>query len=155
MAAYRAAVDWRLEAGAQDFLAGRYGRGHTARFGSGVAVPATASAHVVGSRWAADGAVDPEEMFVGAVVSCHMLSFLHVARLAGFVVAAYRDEGEGVLGKTAEGRVHVARVTLRPQVDYAGAAPGAEEAARLHHLAHEACFIANSITTEVTVAPTS
>jgi organic hydroperoxide reductase OsmC/OhrA len=80
-----------------------------------------------------------------------MLSFLHLARQAGFVVARYRDEAEGTLEKTAEGSTAVTRVTLRPRIDYAGRPPSAQEADRLHHQAHEACFIANSVKTEVTV----
>jgi len=90
-------------------------------------------------------------MLVSALSTCHMLSFLHVARDAGFVVTRYRDTAEGVLEKDAQGRWAVTRVTLRPAIDYAGAAPGADEAAQLHHAAHETCFIANSVKTQVTV----
>jgi organic hydroperoxide reductase OsmC/OhrA len=83
-----------------------------------------------------------------------MLSFLHVARLAGFVVARYQDAAEGLLEKDAEGRACVTRVALRPAIAYAGRAPTSEEAAQLHHAAHEACFIANSVRTEVSVEST-
>jgi organic hydroperoxide reductase OsmC/OhrA len=105
---------------------------------------------VVG-KWAAPGAVDPEEMFVAALSNCHMLTFLHCARLKGFVVTRYRDVAEGVMGKIDGGRMAVTRVTLRPQITYAGRRPTAEEAARLHHEAHEECFIANSVKTQVEV----
>ena len=109
MATYRATIEWTLKDG-EDFANGRYSRGHTVSFAEHV-VPATASRHVVG-KWAAPGAVDPEEMFVAALSNCHMLTFLHRARLAGFVVTSYRDTAEGVMepigGERMEiGRAHV------------------------------------------------
>lgn len=150
MATYRATIDWSLEASAEDFLKGRYGRGHTVSFAEHV-VPATASAHVVGNKWAAPGAVDPEEMFVAALSNCHMLTFLHRARLKGFVVTRYRDEAVGVMEKNEAGRMAVTRVTLRPEITYGGSRPTKAEAEQLHHEAHEECFIANSVTTKVVV----
>jgi organic hydroperoxide reductase OsmC/OhrA len=150
MAAFRATVDWALKDG-EDFPNGRYLRGHSVAFEPGPEVRGTASAHVVGNKWAEAGAVDPEQMLVASLSSCHMLTFLHVARLAGFVVTHYRDEAEGMLEKSAEGRFAVTRVTLRPQIAYEGRAPDAAERERLHHAAHEECFIANSVKTEVVV----
>jgi len=150
MATYRAVVDWTLRDG-EDFPAGRYSRGHSVRFEDGPEVPGTASKHVVGAKWAAPGAVDPEQMLVASLSACHMLTFLHMARNAGFVVTSYRDDAAGVMEKNAAGRLAVTRVTLRPQIAYAGKAPTPAEADHLHHLAHEECFIANSVTTEVVV----
>lgn len=151
MAIYRAEVRWRLGAG-EDFLAGRYSRGHELGFDGGVSLPGTASPHVVGNRWSVEGAVDPEQMLVSALSSCHMLTFLHRARLAGFPVAAYADTAEGVMSEIAPGRQAVTKVTLRPTITWSGSEPDAETLARLHHEAHEACFIANSVKTEVVVA---
>jgi organic hydroperoxide reductase OsmC/OhrA len=148
MAEYRATIEWTLEPGA-DFAHGRYSRGHIVRFAEHV-VPATASAHVVG-KWAAPGAVDPEEMLVASLSNCHMLTFLHVARLAGFVITRYRDAAVGVMEKNAEGRMAVTRVTLRPEITYEGRRPTPDERDHLHHQAHEECFIANSVKTVVTV----
>ncbi|HEX4261463.1 MAG TPA: OsmC family peroxiredoxin, partial [Acetobacteraceae bacterium] len=88
MATYTADVNWMLRKG-DDFLSGRYSRGHTVSFDGGTVVPASASPHVVG-KWAVEAAVDPEEMLVAALCNCHMLSILHLARLAGFTVVAYR-----------------------------------------------------------------
>jgi organic hydroperoxide reductase OsmC/OhrA len=150
MAAFRAIVDWALKDG-EDFPNGRYLRGHSVAFEHGPEVRGTASAHVVGNRWAEAGAADPEQMLVASLSSCHMLTFLHVARLAGFVVTHYRDEAEGVMEKNAEGRFAVTRATLRPQITYQGRAPDAAERERLHHAAHEECFIANSVKTAVVV----
>ena len=150
MASYTADVFWALQAG-EDFLAGRYGRGHTVSFDGGVSIPASASAHVVG-KWAVEAAVDPEEMLVAALSSCHMLSFLHVARLAGFQAAAYRDHAEGTMAAVAPGKHAITKVVLRPRIEWAGTVPDTATLARLHHEAHEACFIANSVKAEVTVA---
>jgi len=149
MATHTADIRWTLKE-SDDFAKGRFGRGHDVSFDGGVTVPASASPHVVG-KWAVEAAVDPEEMLVAALSSCHMLSFLHVARLAGFVVAAYRDHAEGVVEEIAPGKQAVARVALHPRIEWSGAAPDKEKLERLHHQAHEICFIANSVTTRVTV----
>lgn len=148
MATYRATIEWTLKDG-EDFANGRYSRAHTVSFTEHV-VPATASHHIVG-KWAAAGAVDPEEMLVASISNCHMLTFLHRARLAGFVVTAYRDAAEGIMEKNAEGRVAITRVTLRPEIAYAGRRPTDAERDHLHHEAHEECFIANSVKTEIVV----
>ena len=150
MATYIADVNWTLKKG-EDFLNGRYSRGHTVSFDGGIVVPASASPHVVG-KWAVDAAVDPEEMLVAALSNCHMLSFLHVARLAGFTVAAYRDHAEGVMADIAPGKQAVTKVVLHPQIEWGGSAPDKEKLDHMHHEAHEVCFIANSVKTEVTVA---
>jgi len=97
------------------------------------------------------GAVDPEEMLVGAINTCHMLSFLHIAREAGFIVTRYRDAAEGVMEKRDDGEMWVSRVTLRPEVTYAGRQPTPAERDHLHHAAHQICFIANSVKTEIVV----
>ena len=149
MATYRADVAWELRDG-EDFLKGRYSRGHVISFDGGLIVPASASPHVVG-KWAVEEAADPEEMFIAALSNCHMLTFLHKARLAGFVVKSYRDAASGVMEEIAPGRMAVTKVALKPQIAWEGAAPDAEALARLHHEAHEECFIANSVKTQVTV----
>jgi organic hydroperoxide reductase OsmC/OhrA len=97
-------------------------------------------------------AVDPEEMLVAALSNCHMLSFLHVTRLAGFTVAAYRDHAEGVMEEIAQGKQAVTKVVLHPQIEWIGEVPEQAKLDHLHHEAHEVCFIANSVKTQVTVA---
>ena len=150
MATYRATADWSLKDG-EDFATGRYSRGHSVVFGSGYEAPGTASPHVVGNKWSVPGAVDPEEMLVGAINTCHMLSFLHVAREAGFTVARYRDEAVGVMEKNAAGELWVSKVTLHPEISYVGAQPTPDQREHMHHKAHEVCFIANSVKTEIVV----
>ncbi|HEY1862492.1 MAG TPA: OsmC family protein [Roseiarcus sp.] len=150
MATHLAAIQWTANESGEDFLKGRFSRAHTISFDGGTEIPASASPHVVG-KWAVQAAVDPEEMLVASLSSCHMLSFLHLARLAGFIVTAYEDHAEGVTEEVAPGRVAVTQVKLRPKIEWANAAPPDEELARLHHEAHEICFIANSVRTQVTV----
>jgi organic hydroperoxide reductase OsmC/OhrA len=149
VAKYTADVKWTLKDG-EDFLKGRYGRGHAVSFDGGTVISASASPHVVG-KWAVEAAIDPEEMLVAALSSCHMLSFLHVARLAGFAVEAYDDHAEGTMAEIAPGRQAVTEVELHPQIVWAASAPPKEELDRLHHEAHEVCFIANSVKTRVTI----
>jgi organic hydroperoxide reductase OsmC/OhrA len=150
MATYTADISWKLKDG-EDFLEGRYSRGHTISFDGGTVVPASASPHVVG-KWAVVAAVDPEEMLVAALSNCHMLSFLHIARLAGFGVAAYRDHAEGVMEEIAPGKHAMTQVVLHPRIEWIGEAPKQAKLDHLHHEAHEVCFIANSVKTKVTVA---
>jgi organic hydroperoxide reductase OsmC/OhrA len=104
-----------------------------------------------GRQWAVEAAVDPEEMLVASLSSCDMLSFLHLARMAGFTVTTYEDHAEGTTAEIAPGRLAVTKVKLRPEIEWAGAAPSKAALDRLHHQAHEICFIANSVKTEVTV----
>ena len=151
MATYRATADWSLEDGG-DFAKGRYSRGHTVVFDSGAEVAGTASPHVVGNKWSVPGAIDPEQMLVGAINTCHMLSFLHIAREAGFLITRYRDEAVGVMEKSDDGEMWVSKVTLHPEVTYEGRRPTDAERDDMHHKAHHICFIANSVKTEIVVA---
>ena len=129
----------------------RYSRAHRWHFDGGAEVAASASPHNVRGPYADPAGVDPEEAFVAAVSSCHLLSFLYVAAKAGVVVDTYEDDAEGQMGEDERGRAFVARVVLRPRVRYAGRVPDAEEEGVLHHEAHEMCFIANSVRSEVVV----
>jgi organic hydroperoxide reductase OsmC/OhrA len=147
---YKATVAWNRGDG--EFAKGRYSRGHTWSFDGGIAVPASASPQVVPKPYVVEAAVDPEEAFIASLSSCHMLTFLDLARRAGFVVASYEDEAEGVMAKNAAGKYWVSKVTLRPRIAWGGdKQPSQDDLARLHHVAHEECFIANSVKTDVNV----
>ena len=153
MSEYRVTLEWTGGAPAGDFLKLRYSREHRWTFDGGIEVPASSSPSVVPVPWSNPRAVDPEEAFVASIASCHMLTFLFVAAKAGFAVASYRDDAVGAMTKTPVGVAWVSRVTLSPKITYAGdRAPSAEELARLHHAAHEECYIANSVKTEIVVA---
>jgi organic hydroperoxide reductase OsmC/OhrA len=150
LSTYTATIRWSRKADG-DFAKGQYSRAHEWAFDGGVTVPASPSPHVVPQPWSDLNAVDPEEAFVASLSSCHMLFFVDFARRAGFVLDDYVDEAEGVLEKRADGRTAMTRVTLRPRVKWAGDPPHEAAIADLHHRAHEACFIANSVTTEVAI----
>ena len=150
---YRATVVWRREGDGEDFLKGRYSRAHEWRFDGGVSVPASASPGVVPAPFAREDAVDPEEAFVAALSSCHMLTFIDMARRAGIVVDSYEDEAVGTMERIAPGKMAITRVTLNPRIVFRNAVPDAEKLDELHHAAHQACFIANSVTTNIVVEP--
>jgi organic hydroperoxide reductase OsmC/OhrA len=152
MSRHTATVRWtRRDA---PFVDSRYSRAHQWQFDGGVEVPASASPHNVPLPMSVEAAVDPEEAFVAALSSCHMLWFLAIAAGRGFVVDSYRDDAVGEMGKNAEGRVAVLTVTLYPEVAFAGdRQPAADEQETMHHEAHDRCFIANSVRTDVRCEP--
>lgn len=150
MSTYTATIRWtRRDDG--DFAKGQYSRAHEWEFDGGVVIPASPSPHVVPAPWSNAAGVDPEEAFVASLSSCHMLFFIDFARRAGFVINDYVDEAEGVLEKRPDGKTAMTRVILRPRVAWRDEEPDAGTIAGLHHDAHEACFIANSVTSEVVV----
>jgi organic hydroperoxide reductase OsmC/OhrA len=150
MSTYTATIRWSRD-GAEGFAKGQYSRAHEWAFDGGAVVPASASPHIVPAPWSDPAGVDPEEAFVASLSSCHMLFFLDFARRAGFVIDSYVDEAEGELAKGADDKMAMTRVTLRPRISWQDEGPDPAALADLHHRAHEACFIANSVTTEVTV----
>jgi organic hydroperoxide reductase OsmC/OhrA len=150
MSEHKAIVRWRHTQG--DFLRGRYSREHTWSFDGGLTIPASPSPGVVPVPLSNPASVDPEEAFVAAISSCHMLSFLYLACRGGFAVLSYEDDAVGTMRKNERGVPWVSSVQLRPSVVYAaGNAPTSAEEDRLHYSAHEECFIANSVRTEITV----
>ena len=140
-------VDVSWSRGEHEFTYQTYSRDHEWRFDGGVTVAASANPAYLGSP----AGVDPEEAFVAALSSCHMLTFLAIAAKKRLVVDSYDDHAVGVMAKNEAGRLAITRVTLRPKIVFAGETPDAEALERIHHLAHLECFIANSVTTEVTV----
>ena len=151
MSRHTATVRWTLDG---EFLTRRYSRVHSLDFGHGVVVAGSASPAVVKVPFSSHEAVDPEAAFVASLSACHMLWFLDHAITKGFVVEAYEDAAEGVLARGPEGKAMMTTVVLRPKVRFGGERrPDAEDIAALHHAAHEDCFIANSVRTEVRVEP--
>ena len=152
MSEHKASVIWNRNGAA--FSDNKYSRGHLWRFDGGVEVPASASPQVVPLPMSVAAAVDPEEAFVASLSSCHMLWFLSLAAKRGLVVESYRDEATGILGKDELGKQAMTRVTLRPEVQFGGERhPTKEAVLGLHHEAHEQCFIARSVKTDVRCEP--
>src|SRR5947209_763301 len=151
MASYEANIRWRRQAH-EPFTDNRYSRAHEWLFDGGAMVRASSSPHVVRVPLSDPAGVDPEEAFVAALSSCHMLFFLSFAARKGFVVASYEDRASGVLAKTDEGREWISKVTLRPHIVFEGdKRPTAADLEALHHQSHAACYIANSVKTEVLI----
>lgn len=152
MAEYTAEVLW--ERGEQEFVDGRYSRRHLLRFDGGIEVPGSSSPRVVPVPGSDPAAVDPEEAFVASLSACHMLWFLSIAAKYGFCVERYFDAPVGRLAMDSAGRLAMTLVTLRPEVRFTGPRrPAPDELRHMHHEAHDACFIANSVKTEVRCDP--
>ena len=151
MATHKATVNWT--ANGADTASRRYSRAHQWAFDGGAVVPASSSPHVVPKPWSDEQAVDPEEALVAAAASCHMLSFLFVAAKAGLSVESYEDAAEGTLGKNEAGRFAMTRIVLRPRIAFRGKQPDAAQLQHMHHQAHDECFIASSLKTEIVVEP--
>ncbi|MGH8586347.1 MAG: OsmC family protein [Gammaproteobacteria bacterium] len=147
MSQYTAVITWARNGAV--FTDNRYSRAHCWNFDGGIEIPASAS-HVVPLPLSVAAAVNPEEAFVAALASCHMLWFLSIVAKQGFVVESYRDEATGVMAKNADGKLAMTQVTLRPKLVFAGEQrPSGAQHDAMHHEAHEQCFIASSVKTDV------
>jgi organic hydroperoxide reductase OsmC/OhrA len=151
MSEHHASVRWKRTS--SDFTYDTYNRAHEVTFKYGaIVLPSSAAPAFKGDA----DRVDPEEAFVSALSSCHMLSFLAVCARKRLTVESYEDDATGVLEKGAAGKLQITRVTLQPRVRFAdGTAPDEQMLAAIHHQSHSECFIANSVTTDVTVQPRS
>jgi len=148
---YKATVSWKRPDG-EAFTDLKFSRGHQWSFDGGVTVPGSSSPLSVKVPYSRADAVDPEEALVAALSSCHMLTFLYFAAKGGYVVDSYEDDAVGVMTKNERGKLFVSKTTLRPRIAFSGAKqPSAAELDQLHHHAHEECYIANSVLTEVVI----
>ena len=149
---YTATVSWH-RGSSEPFTDNKYSRAHTWAFDGGVTVPASSSPLSVRLPLSRADAVDPEEALVASLSSCHMLTFLYLAAKQGHVIESYDDAAVGIMSKNERGKLFVSKVTLRPRIVFSGPRqPSAAELAQLHHHAHEECYIANSVRTEVVVS---
>jgi organic hydroperoxide reductase OsmC/OhrA len=150
MPEYKAIIKWQRTS--PEFLRGRYSREHTWTFDGGMTVAASASPHVVPTPWSNPACVDPEEAYVASISSCHMLTFLFLAARQGFQVDSYEDDAAGSMTKNEKGVPWVSSIGLNPKIIFSGdKVPSPADLEQLHHAAHEQCFIANSVKTEVVV----
>lgn len=149
MSEYFANVHWSRAAD-EEYIDNKYSRGHLWSFDGGTTVPASSSPHIVPLPYSVEENVDPEEAFIASLSSCHMLFFLSIAAKRRYVVESYVDDAVGIMEADECGKVAMTRVTLRPRVQFAGEQqPTIEQLEKMHHQAHEQCFIANSVKTEV------
>lgn len=148
---YFATILWQ-RSNDEKYTDNRYSRAHQWRFDGGVVVAASSSPKVVPLPLSVEANVDPEEAFVAALSSCHMLFFLSYAAQRGFLVDRYEDHAVGTMGKDAQGRTAMLKVALRPRISFAGEKrPNVADIDALHHRSHEDCFLANSVKTDVVV----
>lgn len=148
MAEHRAHIVWR--ASSAPFTYETFDRSHEWRFDKALTVAASSAPEFRGKT----EVIDPEKAFVASLASCHMLTFLSLAARKGWTVEAYEDDARGILAKNAAGRLAITKVTLKPMVRFASAISlPRSEIETLHHQAHEQCFIANSVLTEVSLEP--
>lgn len=148
MSRHGAEIAWEADG---NFADNSYSRRHIWRFDGGASVTGSSSPGVVPEPMSDPAGVDPEEALTASAASCHMLWFLSLAQAAGLDVASYRDSAEAELGRAGPGKMAITRITLRPDIAFAGRRPEAAELDRLHHQAHERCFIANSLTCEIVI----
>jgi organic hydroperoxide reductase OsmC/OhrA len=148
---YTATVRWERKG--VPFTDRKYSRAHVWRFDGGIEVPGSSSPLVVREPLSEPHAIDPEEALVASASSCHMLFFLDFASRAGLVVDSYQDDAIATMGTAADGKVYVATIELKPHIAFSGNPPSPDDLAALHHRSHEACYIANSLRSEVTVTP--
>ncbi len=152
-ATYTATTRWQRQPD-EAFTDNRYSRRHEWAFDGGVRVPGSSSVHSVRLPYSDPSAVDPEEALVAAASSCHLLTFLFVAAKAGWQVDRYEDEALGLMGRNAQGRQAITRIVLKPVAHFGGGrVPSKAELDALHHAAHEQCYIANSVQSEIVCEP--
>jgi organic hydroperoxide reductase OsmC/OhrA len=150
MSEYHATVSWTRQGAV--FSDNRYSRAHSWAFDGGLTVAASSSPHVVPAPLSNAANVDPEEAYVAAIASCHMLFFLNLAAKQKFVVDTYEDNAIGEMTKGADGKIWMSRIRLRPNIIFSGPAqPTAAEIGGLHHQSHAQCYLANSVKTEIVV----
>ena len=151
MSEYSAKIVWKRQP-EEAFSDNKYSRGHSWKFDGGAVVAASSAPSIVPAPYSVEANVDPEEAFIASLSSCHMLFFLAIARKRGFVIDQYIDNPTGIMEKDAEGKISITKVTLRPQVTFSGdKQPTMEKLEQMHHQAHEQCFIANSVKTQVVI----
>ena len=150
MSEHRATIKWAHSQG--DFLKGTYSRSHTWSFDGGMTIGASSSPSAVRVPFSDPANVDPEEAFVASLASCHMLTYLYISGRKGFEISAYEDEAVGSMTRNEGGIPWISSVVLRPRITYVGSkTPSREEEEQMHHAAHEQCFIANSVKTDIKV----
>ncbi|MBD3886355.1 OsmC family protein [Phormidium tenue FACHB-886] len=149
MSKHHAVVQWQRHQA--QFVDNRYSREHVWKFDGGAEIAASASPRVVPVPYSNAACVDPEEAFIAALSSCHMLWFLSIAVQHQFVVESYTDRAVGWMSKGEDGKLAITKVDLRPEVVFAKDPPTVEQLEEMHHEAHHRCFLANSVKTEIRV----
>ncbi|PKG81918.1 peroxiredoxin [Colwellia sp. 75C3] len=149
MSEYFAKINW-LRSADENYIDNKYSRAHEWIFDGGAIVQASSSPHIVALPYSVEANVDPEEAFVASLSSCHMLFFLSIAAKRKYIVDSYVDNAVGIMEKDEQGKMAMTKVTLRPHALFSSnKEPTLLQLEKMHHQAHEQCFIANSVKTEI------
>jgi organic hydroperoxide reductase OsmC/OhrA len=148
---YTASIFWEKK-DTESFIDNKYSRKHTWAFDGGTEVPASSSPQVVPLPMSDASALDPEEAFVAAISSCHMLFFLSIAASSNYIIETYEDKAEGIMSKNESGQMVMADIILKPKIIFSGPnIPTAEQINSLHDSAHKKCYLANSVKSTIKV----
>ena len=148
MSIHKVKISWKNEK--EDFSYFEYDRTHTWEFEGGKKMIASAAPEYIGNI----DYINPEEALAAALSSCHMMSFLYIASKKKFIVENYEDQSEAVLEKNSKNKMAVTKLNLKPKITFRGEnQPSKEMVNLLHEKAHEECFIANSVLTEIIIEP--
>lgn len=154
MANYTACIEWQRDQqqNEQEFVNNQYSRAHQWHFDGGVSVPASSSPHVVPLPFSVEHNIDPEEAFIASISSCHMLFFLSIAAKRKYTIDSYIDNAQGTMAANEQGKIAFAEVVLKPDIVFSGdKQPTQAQIDKIHHIAHQQCFIANSVNCEITI----
>jgi len=153
MSEYCATIQWTRKEG-EEYIDNQYSRAHSWSFDGGITIQASSSPQIVPTPYSVEENVDPEEAFIASLSSCHMLFFLSLAAKRKLIIDAYLDHVTGVLKKDRHGKASITKVTLNPQIKFSGKIlPTTEQITKIHNEAHEQCFIANSVKSEIEIIP--
>lgn len=151
MSTYVAAVQWQRPPN-ERFIDHQYSRAHQWLFDGGIIIDASSSPHIVAPPYSEVANVDPEEAFIASLSSCHMLFFLSIAAKHRFIIDKYEDNASGILQKNNQGKYAMTKVTLKPEVIFSSdVKPSRNQFEKMHHQAHQQCFIANSVHTDIVI----
>jgi organic hydroperoxide reductase OsmC/OhrA len=149
MSEYFATINWQRQTD-EKFSDNKYSRAHTWEFDGGEIIQASSSPHVVPLPYSVESNVDPEEAFIASLSSCHMLFFLSIAAKRRYLIESYIDEATGIMQLGKDNKMSMTDVTLNPIIKFSGEKqPTTEQINKMHHQAHEQCFIANSVRTKI------
>ncbi len=148
---YSASVFWKKK-DTESYTDNKYSRKHTWAFDGGTEVPASSSPQVVPLPMSDASALDPEEAFVAAISSCHMLFFLSIAASSNYIIETYEDLALGIMSKNESGQMVMADIILNPKIIFSRQnIPSAEQITKLHDSAHKKCYLANSVKSTIKV----
>ncbi len=149
MSQYYATIKWQRQRD-EKFIDNKYSRAHVWEFDGGEIVQASSSPHVVPLPYSIEANVDPEEAFIASLSSCHMLFFLSIAAKRRYEIESYTDNATGIMQINEDKKMSMTDVTLKPRIVFSGEKqPTKEQIDKIHHQAHEQCFIANSVKTKI------